>query len=80
MVTYKPNQLDQGVRSEERRVGLGNGVGKWKLFKGVGKVSGVPGQGEHQTIVTAQNNPGSTLAPENPPDPSFFPAGATLLS
>ena len=77
MVAHKPHQLDQGLRSEQGQVGLGGEVGK--RGKGAGKVGPVPGQGEHQTIVTAQGNPGGLLAPEDPPDPSFLPAGATLL-
>ena len=77
MIPHKLNQLDQGLRGEQRRIRLHSGAGKRR--KGDGKVCPLPGQGEQEAILTAENNPGFLLAPEDPADASLLPAGETLL-
>lgn len=78
MIPHKLNQLDQGLRGEQRRVRLLSGPRG--LHKGDGKVRPVPGQGEEEAILTAEDDPGFLLAPEDPTDPSPLPAGRALLS
>jgi hypothetical protein len=78
MIPQKPNQLDQGLRGEK---GWGRSrIGTGGRRKGYGKVRPVPGQGKQETILTAEDYPGSLLAPEDAADASHLPAGGTLLS
>ena len=77
MISHKPNQFDQGLWGEQRRVRLPSRPrGR---CKGNGKVRPVPGQGEQEAILTAQDDPGFLLAPEDAADASLLPAGETLL-
>ena len=77
MIAHKANQLDQGLRGEQRRARVRIGAGRWR--KGYGKVHPVPGQGEQETILTTEDYPGLLLAPEDTADASRLPAGGTLL-
>ena len=77
MISHKLNQLDQGLRGEQRRGWLRSGAEGRR--KGDGKVRPVPGQGEQETILTTEDHPGSLLAPEDAVDASRLPAGGTLL-
>ena len=77
MIPHKLNQLDQGLRGEQRRIRLHSGAGKRR--KGDGKVCPLPGQGEQEAILTAEDDPGLLLAPEDTADASPLPAGGTLL-
>ncbi len=77
MIPHKPHQLDQGLRGEQRWTRVRIGAGRW--CKGDGKVRPVPGQGEQETILTAEDDPRSLLAPEDAADASPLPAGGTLL-
>ena len=77
MIPHKLNQFDQGLWGEQRRVRLlSRARGR---YKGNGKVRPVPGQGEQEPILTAQDDPGFLLAPEDAADASPLPAGGTLL-
>jgi hypothetical protein len=77
MIPYKLNQLDQGLWSEQCRVWVLSRAGG--RHRRDGKVCPVPGQGEEEAILTAQDNPGLLLAPEDAADTSLLPAGGTLL-
>jgi hypothetical protein len=77
MIPHKLNQLDQGLRGEQRRVRLRSGAGKRR--KGNGKVRPVPGQAEQEAILTTKDDPGLLLAPEDTTDAPRLPAGGTLL-
>jgi hypothetical protein len=77
MISHKPHQLDKRLRSEKGWAGSRMGTGGRRM--GYGKVRPVPGQGEQETILTAQDDPGLGLAPEDAADASPLPAGATLL-
>jgi hypothetical protein len=50
--------------------------GRWK---GQRKVCPLPGEGKQLTVLTAQDYPGSFLAPEDSVDAPRLPAGRTLL-
>ncbi len=77
MIPYKLNHLDQGLWSEQCRVRmLSRARGRHRRD---GKVCPVPGQGEEEAILTAQDSPGFLLAPEDAADASLLPAGGTLL-
>jgi hypothetical protein len=77
MIPHKLNQLDQGLWGQQRRVrGLSQARGRHSRD---GKVRPVPGQGKQEAILTAQDDPGFLLAPEDAADASLLPAGATLL-
>jgi hypothetical protein len=77
MIPHKSNQLDQGLWGEKDWVRLlKHSRGRQK---GPGKVRPVPGQGEQETILAAEEHPGSLLAPEDAADASRLPAGGTLL-
>lgn len=78
MIPHQPNQLDQGLRGKQHRIRLCSETGG--RHKGNGKVCPVPGQGEEEAILTAKDDPGFLLVPEDPADASPLPAGATLLS
>jgi hypothetical protein len=77
MIPYKSHKLYQGLWGEKDRA--------WFLKRtrgrraGHGKVCPVPGQGEQETILTAEDHPGFLLAPEDAADASRLPAGGTLL-
>jgi len=58
MIAYKPNQLDQGLRGQKGWARLRSGAGRRR--EGDGKVRPVPGQGEKETILTAQEHPGAS--------------------
>lgn len=77
MIPHKLNQLDQGLRGEQRRGRLLRRARRW--HKRDGKVCPVPGQGEEEAILTAENYPGFLLAPEDTADASPLPASGTLL-
>lgn len=78
MIPHKPNQLDERLRSEER---WGQWFGRVRgLPTGDGEIRPLPGQGEQETIVTAQDHPGFLVAPEDPTDVSPLPTGGTLFS
>ncbi len=77
MIPHKPHQLDQGLRGEKGWVR--SRIGTRERRKGYGKVRPVPGQGKQETILTAEDYPGSLLAPEDAADASRLPAGGTLL-
>ena len=77
MIPHKLNQLDQGLWGEQRRIRLlSRARGR---HKGDGKVHPVPGQGEEEAILTAQDDPGFLLAPEDAADASPLSASGTLL-
>ena len=77
MIPHKPHQLDKRLRGEKgwarSRIGTGG------RRKGYGKVRPVPGQAEQKTILTAEDDPGLGLSPEDAADASPLPAGGTLL-
>ncbi len=78
MIPHKLNQLDQGLWGEKgwawSRIGTGG------RRKGYGKVRPVPRQGEQEPILTAEDDPGLGLSPEDTADASPLPAGGILLS
>jgi len=76
MISHKANQLDQGLRGEQRRGRLLSRAKGWHRRE----VRPVPGQGEQEAILTAENDPGFCFPPEDPADASSLPAGGTLLS
>jgi hypothetical protein len=77
MIPYKPNQLDEGLWRKQRRTRLHSAPRmRWQ---GDGKIRPVPGQGEQETILAAQEHPGFFLAPEDPADASPLPTGRALL-
>ena len=77
MIPHKLNQFDQGLGGEQRRVRvLSRARGR---YKGNGKVRPMPGQGEQEAILTAEDHPGFLLVPEDAADASPLPAGGTLL-
>jgi hypothetical protein len=77
MIAHKLHQFDQGLWGEQQRIPwLSRARGR---HTGDGKVRPVPGQGEQEAILTAQNDPGVLLVPEDAADASFLPAGGTLL-
>jgi hypothetical protein len=76
-IPHKPHEFHQGLGSEQDR-------GRSRLCdrgwqKGQGKVCPLPGEGKQETILTAQDDPGLLLAPEDAADASPLPAGGTLL-
>jgi hypothetical protein len=77
MIPHKLNQLDQGLWGKQRRVWLFS----WARgrHKRDGKVRPVPGQGEQETVLTTEDDPGLGLSPEDAADASLLPAGGTLL-
>ena len=77
MIPHKSGQLDQGLRGEQRRGWVRSGAGKRR--KGDGKIRPVPGQGEQEAILTAEDDPGLSPTPEDAADASPLPAGGTLL-
>jgi len=77
MIPHTPNKLYQGLWGEQDRArSLKRTRGR---RKGQGKVRPVPGQGEQETILTAEDHPGGLLAPKDAADASRLPAGGTLL-
>jgi hypothetical protein len=77
MIAHKLHQTDQDLRGEQRRARLRIGTGG--RHKGNGKVRPVPGQGEQEAILTAEDDPGILLTPEDATDAPPLPAGGTLL-
>ena len=77
MIAHKLNQSDQDLRGEQRRGRLRIGTGGRR--KGDRKVRPVPGQGEQEAILTAEDHPGFLLVPEDAADASPLPAARTLL-
>lgn len=77
MIPHQPHQLSQSLWGEQDRARsrICTG-GRWK---GYGKVRPVPGQGEQETILTAEDHPGSLLTPEDAADASRLPASRALL-
>jgi hypothetical protein len=77
MIPHQPHQLDKRLRGEKSRARLCIGTGRQRM--GYGKVRPVPGQAEQKTILTAEDDPGLGLSPEDTADASPLPAGGTLL-
>ena len=77
-IPHKPNKLYQGLGSKEGRL--------WPLRRLFGrydrnrKVRPLPGQGEQETVLRAQDHPWNPLAPEDAADAPRLPAGRALLS
>ncbi len=78
MIPRKLNQRDQGLWAEQGRRGWLIGIGR-RCGRN-GKVRPAPGQGEQETILTAQDHPGFLLAPEDAADVSPLPTDGALLS
>jgi hypothetical protein len=78
MIPHKPNEIDEGLWGEQGWRRLLSGVGGWHGRKG--KIRPLPGQGEQEPIVTAQDYPGFLSAPEHTTNASPLSAGGTLLS
>lgn len=77
MIPYKLKQLDERLRGEPHQIWLCRWVrGRHKRD---GKVRPLPGQGEQESILTAQDDPRFLLAPEDAADASSLPAGRALL-
>ena len=77
MIAHKSYKLDQSLWGEKDRArSLKHTRGGWNRQ---GKVRPVPGQGKQETILTAEDDPGGLLAPEDTADASPLPAGRTLL-
>ena len=77
MIPHKPHQLDEGLWGQQYRArGLSRAR---RRVKGHGKVRPVPGYGEQEAILTAQNHPGFGFAPEDAYDAPLLSVGGTLF-
>ena len=77
MIPHKPHQLDEGLWGQQYRArGLSQAR---RRVKGHGKVRPVPGEGEQEAIVTAQNHPGLGHSPEDASDAPLLSAGGALF-
>ncbi len=77
MIPHKPHKLDQGLWGEKDWTRSLKHIGGW--HNGQGKIRPVPGQGKQETVLTAEDHPGSLLAPEDAAHASRLSAGGTLL-
>ena len=78
MIPHKLNQIDQGLRGKQYQRRLRSGVREWHT--GDGKIRPMPGQGEEETILTAEGYPHHLLVPEDTENASLLPTGWTFFS